>query len=38
MIYDRTDPGRRRRWLGLVALVIFLLCFMLAPIETSSGS
>ena len=37
MIYDTTEPDRRRKVLGLVALAIFLLCFMLAPIETAGG-
>jgi membrane-associated protease RseP (regulator of RpoE activity) len=37
MIYDMTEPDRRRRVLGVVALAIFLLCFMLAPIETAGG-
>ncbi len=37
MVYDTTEPDRRRRVLGLVALAIFLLCFMLAPIETAGG-
>jgi membrane-associated protease RseP (regulator of RpoE activity) len=37
MIYDDTDPGPARRTLGLAALVVFLLCFMLAPIETTGG-
>ncbi len=37
MIYDMTEPDRRRKILGLVALAIFLLCFMLAPIETAGG-
>jgi membrane-associated protease RseP (regulator of RpoE activity) len=36
-IYDTTGLDRRRRILGVAALVIFALCFMLAPIETSSG-
>ncbi|MFB3776562.1 MAG: site-2 protease family protein [Bryobacteraceae bacterium] len=36
-IYDSGDPGRQRRMLGVAALVIFLLCFMLAPVETSGG-
>ena len=37
MIYDTTEPDRRRKVLGLAALAIFLLCFMLAPIETAGG-
>jgi membrane-associated protease RseP (regulator of RpoE activity) len=37
MIYDITELDRRRKALGLVALAIFLLCFMLAPIETAGG-
>jgi len=37
MIYDMTEPDRRRKVLGLAALAIFLLCFMLAPIETAGG-
>jgi len=34
MIYDTSDLGPTRRRLGWAALVIFVLCFMLAPIET----
>lgn len=34
MICDSTRLDRRRRILGAVALAIFLLCFMVAPIET----
>ncbi len=37
MIYDATEPGKGRKWLGAAALAIFLLCFMLAPIETVGG-
>jgi membrane-associated protease RseP (regulator of RpoE activity) len=35
-IYDLTDMGRPRIRLGALALVMFLLCFMLAPIGDSS--
>ncbi len=35
-IVDATELGRRRKILGIVALAIFLLCFMVAPIETGS--
>jgi membrane-associated protease RseP (regulator of RpoE activity) len=34
MIYDAAPLDRRRTALGAVALAIFVLCFMLAPIET----
>jgi hypothetical protein len=34
LIYDATPLDRRRQALGIVALAIFLLCFMVAPIET----
>jgi membrane-associated protease RseP (regulator of RpoE activity) len=37
MIYDATEPGGPRKLLAVAALAIFLLCFMLAPIETSRG-
>jgi membrane-associated protease RseP (regulator of RpoE activity) len=35
-IYDLTDIGRGRVRLGLLALAMFLLCFMLAPFGNSS--
>jgi hypothetical protein len=35
-IYDLAGLGRARNRLGLLALAIFLLCFMLAPIGNSS--
>jgi len=35
VIYDTTDLGPGRKRLGWLALAIFLLCFMLAPIETA---
>jgi membrane-associated protease RseP (regulator of RpoE activity) len=35
-IYDLTDIGRERVRLGVLALAMFLLCFMLAPIGNSS--
>lgn len=38
VIYDLSDLGRARKRLGVVALAVFLLCFMLAPIETSGGN
>jgi membrane-associated protease RseP (regulator of RpoE activity) len=31
-VYDQTEPGTSRVRLGILALVIFLLCFSLAPI------
>jgi membrane-associated protease RseP (regulator of RpoE activity) len=34
LIYDATELDHRRKVLGVAALAIFLLCFMLAPIET----
>ena len=37
MIYDLSDLSQRRKVMGVVALAIFLLCFMLAPIETAGG-
>ncbi len=37
MIYDASTLDRRRRVLGAAALAIFLLCFMLAPIETGGA-
>ena len=36
-IYDEEPLGRERVVLGWVALAIFLLCFMLAPIETNAA-
>jgi uncharacterized membrane protein YedE/YeeE len=33
MIYDERGLGERRAWLGMAALVIFLLTFTLAPIR-----
>lgn len=33
MIYDQSGVGEQRSWLGLAALVIFLLTFTLAPIR-----
>jgi membrane-associated protease RseP (regulator of RpoE activity) len=33
LIYDESDVGVGRRKLGLIALVIFLLCFTLAPVS-----
>ena len=33
MIYDQTGVGEQRSWLGLAALVIFLLTFTLVPIR-----
>jgi membrane-associated protease RseP (regulator of RpoE activity) len=35
-IYDLAETGSIRRRLGILALVMFLLCFMLAPIGNSS--
>ena len=35
-IYDLSDIGPERTRLGILALVMFLLCFMLAPIGNSS--
>ncbi len=35
-IYDLSDIGRARVRLGFLALIMFLLCFMLAPIGNSS--
>ncbi len=35
-IYDLTDIGTERMRLGVLALIMFLLCFMLAPIGNSS--
>lgn len=32
-VYDETDLGRSRRQLGMLALVVFLLCFSFAPIN-----
>jgi membrane-associated protease RseP (regulator of RpoE activity) len=37
VIYDLSGLGPIRRRLGLAALAIFLLCFMVAPIETTGG-
>jgi membrane-associated protease RseP (regulator of RpoE activity) len=37
MICDASTLDRRRRILGAAALAIFLLCFMLAPIETGGA-
>ena len=37
MICDANTLDRRRRILGAAALVIFLLCFMVAPIETGGA-
>jgi membrane-associated protease RseP (regulator of RpoE activity) len=37
LIFDPTPLDPRRRALGAVALAIFLLCFMPAPIETGGG-
>lgn len=37
MVYDHTALGPARTKLGWLALVVFLLCFMLAPIETAPG-
>jgi membrane-associated protease RseP (regulator of RpoE activity) len=37
MIYDSTPLDRHRRALGFVALAIFVLCFMPAPIETGGS-
>jgi membrane-associated protease RseP (regulator of RpoE activity) len=34
-IYDPSPPGRTRSWLGVAALIIFLLSFTLAPIRTA---
>ena len=36
-IYDMTELGRGRKRLGIAALIVFLLCFMLAPVETGGG-
>jgi membrane-associated protease RseP (regulator of RpoE activity) len=35
LIYDANPLDRRRQALGIAALAIFLLCFMVAPIETA---
>jgi membrane-associated protease RseP (regulator of RpoE activity) len=35
VVYDTTGPTPGRRTLGWVALAVFLLCFILAPIATS---
>jgi membrane-associated protease RseP (regulator of RpoE activity) len=37
MIYDTAGLGASRKKLGLLALVMFALSFMVAPIETASG-
>ena len=37
MVYDLAELGPARRKLGVLALIIFLLSFMLAPIETAAG-
>lgn len=37
VIYDLSGLGPVRRRLGLAALAMFLLCFMVAPIETTGG-
>jgi membrane-associated protease RseP (regulator of RpoE activity) len=37
MICDSTRLDRRRRILGVAALAIFLLCFMVAPIDTGGA-
>ncbi len=37
VIYDHSELGPVRRRLGVAALAVFLLCFMLAPIETTGG-
>jgi membrane-associated protease RseP (regulator of RpoE activity) len=36
-VYDESDLGPGRRKLAWVALAVFVLCFMLAPIETAEG-
>ncbi len=33
VVYDESDLGRGRRQLGVLALVVFLLCFSLAPLN-----
>jgi membrane-associated protease RseP (regulator of RpoE activity) len=37
MIYDSADVGPARKKLGVLALLLFVLSFMLAPIETAPG-
>ncbi len=38
MVYDETDLGRERKILSVTALAMLLLCFMLAPVQTTAGA
>jgi hypothetical protein len=37
LIYDFTELDRRRKFLAALALLMFVLSFMVAPIETHWG-
>jgi hypothetical protein len=37
VIYDPSELGATRKKLGWLALFVFLFCFMVAPVQTTSG-